>query len=271
MKREPLNGNREVEYAVLDKTDPGDVALAVAIAADHIVEELRQLQALLSTGTAKIVPVRTPLWVCNSCGYEGFYASSGVPTCPNCSQPKDGRSVGTCKVCGRKGPLYDPCPNCVTEQEAKNVATAAKPEDRHHGAYKRYDVKRLGDPEGKHASCEHFVLDLDHDPYASKALEAYATACSSENPALAADIRKMRVVAVPKRRLMGGWGWKCAVCDKTVLSKNGSTFTDHVCTMRETAADLISKFQGSDCKHAHIVRNSDGKCRCFLCLEELHG
>lgn len=105
----------------------------------------------------------------------------------------------------------------------------------------------------------------------AKALEAYATACSSELPALAADIRKMRVVAVPKRRLMGGWGWKCAVCDRTVLHKDGKTFTDHVCTMRESAANLISKFQGSDCNHAHIVRNSDGKCRCFLCLEELHG
>lgn len=244
MKREPLNGNREVEYAVLDKTDPGDVALAVAIAADHIVEELRQLGALLQKGQASPTPS----------------AHSAPPVL-----------LGTCKVCGRKGKLYEPCPNCVAEKEATGVATAAKPEDRHHGAYKKFDVRRLGDPEGKHAACEYFVLDLDHDPYSAKALEAYATACSSEMPALAADIRKMRVVAVPRRRLMGGWGWKCAVCDKTVLHKDGKTFTDHVCTMSDTRAALAGKSFSSSCKHPHIVRNSNGKCLCFICLEELHG
>lgn len=41
----------------------------------------------------------------------------------------------------------------------------------------------------KHYGCNYFVLDTDHDPFAIPALMAYADACESTHPQLAADIR----------------------------------------------------------------------------------
>ena len=60
--------------------------------------------------------------------------------------------------------------------------------DNERGIYKKYNVERLNDPEGKHKACAFFVLDLDHDPYAIPALKAYAEACKDEYPELAKDL-----------------------------------------------------------------------------------
>jgi hypothetical protein len=65
--------------------------------------------------------------------------------------------------------------------------------DKTKGLYNKFEVKRTdgqSNAGGKHDSCEYFVLDLTHDPFAIPALMAYADACESEYPALAADLRK---------------------------------------------------------------------------------
>jgi len=56
--------------------------------------------------------------------------------------------------------------------------------DEKRGVYRKYEVKRLNDMEGKHDHCQFFVLDLDHDEYAVPALKAYAKACADKYPAL---------------------------------------------------------------------------------------
>jgi hypothetical protein len=61
------------------------------------------------------------------------------------------------------------------------------------GLYNKFFVERTdgtGAPGGKHHGCEYFVLDLTHDKFAKAALAAYANACRSEYPLLAADLRK---------------------------------------------------------------------------------
>lgn len=58
----------------------------------------------------------------------------------------------------------------------------------------KYRVERTDGssrPEGKHAACPYFVLDLTHDKFAAPALLAYADACEAEYPLLAADVRKL--------------------------------------------------------------------------------
>lgn len=61
--------------------------------------------------------------------------------------------------------------------------------DEKRGLYNKYDVRRTVDPNGKHADCHYYVLDLIHDKFAAPALEAYADACEAEFPALAKDLR----------------------------------------------------------------------------------
>lgn len=56
------------------------------------------------------------------------------------------------------------------------------------GLERRYAVKRLADPEGKHDGCDFFVLDLVHDRFAYNALAAYALACFAEFPQPASDL-----------------------------------------------------------------------------------
>ena len=63
--------------------------------------------------------------------------------------------------------------------------------DKERGLYSKYVVNRIDDPTRKHAGCEYFVLDIDHDPYAIPALQAYAVACRNKYPVLAADIEKL--------------------------------------------------------------------------------
>lgn len=61
------------------------------------------------------------------------------------------------------------------------------------GLYNKFVVRRTDgtdDIGGKHYGCEYFVLDRTHDKFAAAALRAYADACESEYPLLAADIRK---------------------------------------------------------------------------------
>ena len=66
------------------------------------------------------------------------------------------------------------------------------PDDKERGVYKKFIVERTdGDPKDKHIDCFYFVLDMDHDPFALPALDAYADACQSTHPGLAADVRKM--------------------------------------------------------------------------------
>lgn len=59
------------------------------------------------------------------------------------------------------------------------------------GLYRKYNVQRLNDSDGKHAQCNYFVLDLDHDPYAKVALRAYAVSCRKKFPQLAEDLTQI--------------------------------------------------------------------------------
>ena len=60
----------------------------------------------------------------------------------------------------------------------------------HRGLYNKFRVERR-DGKAKHKDCTYFVLDLDHDPHAWPALDAYAEHCKAERPELAADLRRM--------------------------------------------------------------------------------
>lgn len=57
--------------------------------------------------------------------------------------------------------------------------------------YEKYRVERTDGRSAageKHHGCRYFVLDIDHDPFARAALEAYAKACAERHPMLAADL-----------------------------------------------------------------------------------
>ena len=60
------------------------------------------------------------------------------------------------------------------------------------GLYKKFNVSRTdgkSDPGQKHESCQYFVIDMDHDPFAVSALLAYAYVCAEKYPKLAADLK----------------------------------------------------------------------------------
>lgn len=64
----------------------------------------------------------------------------------------------------------------------------------HRGLYRKFEVRRTdGSSEsgGKHANCSYFVLDLEHDEFAIRALKAYARACRKTHPDLAEDLDTM--------------------------------------------------------------------------------
>jgi hypothetical protein len=65
------------------------------------------------------------------------------------------------------------------------------PDSPERGLYQKFAVRRLHDPNGRHKDCRYYVLDLDHDPYTTPALEAYIEACENEYPALAQDLSKI--------------------------------------------------------------------------------
>jgi hypothetical protein len=84
----------------------------------------------------------------------------------------------TLEPCGCGGP--DPLP----ERDTSKPAEAQ-------GLFRKFNVSRTDGssaPGGKHAGCEYFVLDVDHDPHAKAALAAYALAVGATHPALAADM-----------------------------------------------------------------------------------
>jgi hypothetical protein len=59
------------------------------------------------------------------------------------------------------------------------------------GMFRKFDVRRVDgndQPGDKHYGCRYYVLDLTHDQHAPVAMRAYATACASTHPNLAADI-----------------------------------------------------------------------------------
>jgi hypothetical protein len=62
------------------------------------------------------------------------------------------------------------------------------------GLYNKFRVERVDEadrPGGKHHGCHYFVLDLDHDPHAKAAIEAYANSCEGEYPLLARDLNEI--------------------------------------------------------------------------------
>lgn len=66
--------------------------------------------------------------------------------------------------------------------------------DKSRGLYNKFAVTRVdgtSDPGKKHHGCYYFVLDVDHDPYAGYALNAYADCCEQDFPYLAADLRDL--------------------------------------------------------------------------------
>lgn len=68
--------------------------------------------------------------------------------------------------------------------------------DRSRGIYHKFNVTRTdgsSEPDGKHHGCFYFVLDLDHDPHAKAALQAYADSCRADYPTLADDLCNMIV------------------------------------------------------------------------------
>ena len=63
--------------------------------------------------------------------------------------------------------------------------------DTERGLYHKFQVTRTDGSSasgGKHENCRFFVLDLDHDRFAGKALAAYAMACKESHPNLALDL-----------------------------------------------------------------------------------
>jgi len=69
--------------------------------------------------------------------------------------------------------------------------------DLERGIYRKYEVRRLNDPTGKHAECEYYVLDWKHDKFTIPAVLAYAAACEAEFPELARDLRARAALASP--------------------------------------------------------------------------
>ena len=94
------------------------------------------------------------------------------------------------------------------EQQAATKAAPNLPERdaslpaERQGLFRKFVVGRVDGsdkPGGKHHGCTYFVLDVDHDPCARPALAAYAAACESTHPTLAADLRtKWGVVPAPQ-------------------------------------------------------------------------
>lgn len=76
--------------------------------------------------------------------------------------------------------------------------------DESQGIYRKYQVTRLNDPNGKHDICEFFVLDLRHDRHAVPALRTYAKSCSKKFPQLAKDIRRTLYVLHERKLGRGG-------------------------------------------------------------------
>ena len=68
------------------------------------------------------------------------------------------------------------------------------PSDASRGLYEKFKVERTdgrSEPGEKHHNCRYFVLDLNHDPFALPAIEAYIAACCVAYPALGNDLHEL--------------------------------------------------------------------------------
>lgn len=81
----------------------------------------------------------------------------------------------------------EPAPSTAGELPERDTSKPAEAQ----GLFRKFDVTRVDGssaPGGKHHGCEYFVLDVDHDPHAKAALQAYAVACAQSHPQLSADL-----------------------------------------------------------------------------------
>jgi hypothetical protein len=99
-------------------------------------------------------------------------------------------SIERCGACQGDGFVYETC-GCReaicphTPMRGDGTEPAA-------GIYHKFWVRRTDGSSrdgGKHAACDYFVLDWEHDKFAPAAALAYADACASESPDLALDLR----------------------------------------------------------------------------------
>ena len=66
--------------------------------------------------------------------------------------------------------------------------------DKNKGIYEKFKVERTDGksaPGEKHHNCRYFVIDIDHDEFASSTLRRYAGACASKHPRLAKDLKEI--------------------------------------------------------------------------------
>lgn len=89
------------------------------------------------------------------------------------------------------------CIECVMEPAPSTVGERTLPERDQskpaeaQGLFRKFNVQRTDGsdrPGGKHHGCEYFVLDVDHDPHAKSALQAYAAACAQSHTQLSEDL-----------------------------------------------------------------------------------
>lgn len=135
---------------------------------------------------------------------------SGDSLCEQCGKPhhvhgwidtlEQGHRVcpGDWIIQGIKGEYY-PCKPDIfaATYEPSDEQPAAFPERdpskpaEQQGLFRKFAIRRVDGsdaPGGKHYGCRYFVLDLNHDAHAPAAMLAYAAACKTTHPQLAADI-----------------------------------------------------------------------------------
>lgn len=111
--------------------------------------------------------------------------------------------------------------------------------DPEQGLYRKYEVNRIDDKAEKHADCQYFVLDLDHDEHSVAALEAYAESCKAQYPTLAFDLRhtaaatarKLGVSARPEALLIPEG---CTPADAAVLREANGMLAEENHQLRRT-------------------------------------
>lgn len=88
------------------------------------------------------------------------------------------------------------CHTCLPERDTNTPSEEQ-------GLFDKFTVLRNDgndEPGKKHFLCEHFVLDINHDPYAKAALRAYAEACKETHPILSDDMMKRYALDFTARR-----------------------------------------------------------------------
>lgn len=80
------------------------------------------------------------------------------------------------------------------EVEQLRSESEAQRERYQRGLYGKFRVERADGrsaPGERHDGCDYFVLDMTHDPYALRAIRAYADGCAVTHPRLAADLKAL--------------------------------------------------------------------------------